>query len=59
MPPRRTPNPRAAAAADLEDVLVEVFDKLAADDPAWFAQLSAAVKAALDRSRTRGQGRRS
>ncbi len=48
---KRTPNPRAAAARDVEDVLLALHDKLARDDPAWAAQLPRRVKDAVDRRR--------
>ena len=51
MPPKPTPNPRAEADRERDTVLVEMFDKLAADDPAWAAQLPQAVHDALARRR--------
>ena len=48
---KRTPNPRAAADRDREEILLALYDKLAADDPAWAAQLPQGVMDALARRR--------
>ncbi len=48
---KRTPNPRADAARDRDELLVALYDKLAADDPAWAAQLPQSVKDAIARRR--------
>ena len=37
MPPRRTPNPAAAARRDLDELVTALFDKLETADPAWAA----------------------
>ena len=49
---KRTPNPRAAADRDREEILLALYDKLAADDPAWAQQLPQAVSDAVARRRT-------
>ncbi len=48
---KRTPNPRAAADRDRDEVLLALYDKLAADDPAWAQQLPQAVSDAVARRR--------
>ena len=57
MPPRRTPNPAAAARRDLDELVTAVLDKLATDDPAWAAGLTKALKAARKRSAARAARR--
>ena len=57
MPPRRTPNPAAAARRDLDELVTALFDKLETDDPAWAAGLTSALKAARARAAGRA-GRR-
>lgn len=48
---KRTPNPRAAADRDRDEILLALHDKLAAEYPAWAQQLSQAVKDAIARRR--------
>ena len=48
---KRTPNPRAAADLDREEILLALYDKLAVDDPAWAQQLPRAVRDAVARRR--------
>ena len=48
---KRTPNPRAAADRDREEILLALYDKLSADDPAWAQQLPQAVSDAVARRR--------
>ena len=50
MPPRRTPNPAAAARRDLDELVTVIFDKLETDDPAWAAGLAESLKAARRRA---------
>ncbi len=48
---KRTPNPRAAADRDHEEILLALYDKLVADDPAWAQQLPRAARDAVARRR--------
>ena len=57
MPPKKTPNPAAAARRDLDELLTAIFDKLETDDPAWAAGLTLAQKAARSRVTARAARR--
>jgi hypothetical protein len=48
---KRTPNPRAKADADRDQIAIAIYDKIAADNSGWKVSQSKAVKDAVKRRR--------
>ena len=57
MPPKKTPNPAAAARRDLDELVTAIFDKLETDELAWAQGLTSSLKAARGRVTARAARR--